>query len=120
MPGRAFEVCGARRMDVSLEFFNSAYFNKLLEAPMKLCGSLGFMSKSGGPCGYRIGDTAESCPHHAPGGSTAREFQLRGSTASKYNRIPSQIEAGDLDTTEAIRRVYADVITTAVTMKRID
>jgi hypothetical protein len=88
---------------------------------MKLCGSLGFKSKTTNqPCGYRIADSADSCPHHAPGGSTAREFQLKGAMASRYNRIPSQIQAGDLDTTEAIRQVYADVIHTAVTMKRID
>ena len=45
---------------------------------------------------------------------------MKGATASRYNRIPSQIQAGDLDTTAALRRVYADVITTAVTQKRID
>ena len=88
---------------------------------MKLCGSLGFKSKTTNqPCGYRIADHAESCPHHAPGGSKAREFQMKGATASRYNRIPSQIQAGNLDTTEAIRQVYVDVITTAVTQKRID
>ena len=87
---------------------------------MKLCGSLGFKSKTGEPCGYRISDHAESCPHHQLGGSQAREFQLRGAMASKFNRLPSRIAAGALDSTEAIRQLYRDVITTAVEQKRID
>lgn len=87
---------------------------------MILCGSKGFKAKSGDPCGYRIGDQAESCPHHAPGGSKAKDFQAKGVLASQYKRLPEQIQAGDLKTTDDLRSVYAQIIATATTDRNVD
>lgn len=87
---------------------------------MKLCGTLGHKSKTGQPCGYRIGDQAESCPHHAAGGSKAKDFQAKGVLASQYKRLPEQIQAGDLKTTDDLRSVYAQIIATATTDRTVD
>lgn len=87
---------------------------------MKLCGSLGFKGKTGKLCGYRIGDEAESCPHHAPGGSTAKQFQMKGVLHNQFRRLPEQIRAGDLKTTEDLRSVYAQIIATATTDRAVD
>ena len=107
-------------MSFCLDFYKSGQSDKKDDVSMKKCGDLGYKSKSGQTCGYRIADHAESCPHHAPGGSRAKEFQLRGAMASKYDRLPSKIQSAKLSTTEEIRQVYADVIETVTTMKRID
>src|SRR5262245_7066624 len=87
---------------------------------MKLCGSMGFKGKSGNPCGYRISDQAEFCPHHDPAGSKAKDFQAKGVLASQYKRLPEQIQAGDLRTTDDLRAVYAQVIATATTDRVVD
>jgi hypothetical protein len=87
---------------------------------MKLCGAEGHKAKNGEPCGYRIGDKAESCPHHAPGGSTAKAFQAKGVLHNQFKRLPEQIKAGDLRTTEDIRAVYAQIIAVATTDRAVD
>ena len=107
-------------MDVYLEFPRPAYFHKDLEAIMRLCGSLGHKAKDGRPCGYRIGDKAESCPHHAPGGSKARAFQAKGVLNNQFRRLPEQIQAGDLKTADDLRSVYAQIIATATTDRAVD
>ena len=87
---------------------------------MKLCGDNGHKAKSGAPCGYRISSEATSCPHHAPGGSKAKDFQAKGVLASQYKRLPEQIRAGDLKTTDDLRNVYAQIIATATNDRGVD
>lgn len=88
---------------------------------MNKCGDHGFKTKDGTPCGYRIPETATSCPHHDPNGpSRARSFQSKGTLAAQYRRIPEQIQAGDLRTVEALRDIYGQVIETATKQKGVD
>ena len=86
----------------------------------KQCGAFGYKTKAGKPCGYFIAPDATSCPHHTPGGSTAKAFQEQGMFAKKYMRIPDQVAAGTLRTAEEIREVYASIITEATTRKSVD
>ena len=92
---------------------------------MKLCGSSGHKAKDGRPCGYRIAETADSCPHHAPGGSKAKDFQAKGLMASKFKRVPANVDVTGLETADAILGILAQVAVTAAKdpnpdLKRLD
>ena len=63
---------------------------------MRSCGDRGYKTKAGAPCGYKIADGAESCPHHDPNGSRARLFQAKGTAAAQLRQLPAQLEGMDL------------------------
>ena len=87
---------------------------------MRSCGDRGYKTKAGAPCGYKIADGAESCPHHDPNGSRARSFQAKGTAAAQLRQLPSQLEGMDLKTSDGLRGILAQVIGLASSKAGID
>lgn len=71
---------------------------------MKLCGAV---TKSGQPCGYRIGDERE-CPHHGSDPSRARAFQLKGAMASQEAQTVPDLQI-DLTSEDGIAKTLQGV-----------
>jgi hypothetical protein len=89
---------------------------------MKLCGEFGYVTKEGKPCGYRMPDTATSCPHHDPAGTArAQAFQRRGGETVQQKRLPKEIAVtASVKTVEELQGTYEAVIQEVCTAKKPD
>jgi hypothetical protein len=87
---------------------------------MVLCGDKGFTTKSGKPCGYRLGENDACCPHHSEDKSFAKSFQMKGVYNREDMRLPGAIETNGFESTDDIRRTLAHVAKEMATNKRAD
>ncbi len=72
---------------------------------MKLCGELGFVTKSGAPCGYRIGSGRKACPHHGGDPTEALAFQVKGGIASRARHaLPEDFALPDLESSDGLKQ----------------
>lgn len=85
----------------------------------KLCGEMGHKTKTGQPCGYRIAENAEACPHHSPN-PWAREFQKKGLQLCRTKRLPEGIDVENLETVDDLLALYARVARSADKQKDVD
>jgi hypothetical protein len=67
---------------------------------LKICGENGYTSKTGQPCGFKIGDNALSCHHHSEDKSREKEICAEAVISRKYRRLPEDFEIGELRTVE--------------------
>lgn len=87
---------------------------------MKLCGENGHTSKAGRPCGFKIGDNALSCHHHALDKTREREIVSSAKLARKQLRLPESIDVGDLQMIGDLQRGFASVVRIAATDRHAD
>jgi len=76
---------------------------------MFTCGQKGFTTKSGEPCGYKIGEFDDACPHHTADQTRARRFQKKGGYVSNHRQLPDWIDTNEFETSRDIKHTLASI-----------
>ncbi len=88
---------------------------------MTTCGEYGFITKTGKPCGYRLADNVQACPHHSGDPERVKAFQRRGGETTQEKRLPSDIAIpGSVTTISDLQDTYTAVIREVCTAKKPD
>lgn len=81
---------------------------------------MGFKTKSGAPCGFKIADEALCCQHHDVDKTRQRELIDKMRLAKTQLRLPSDIDVGELNSLPEIQAGYRAVVNIAAREKGAD
>ena len=78
---------------------------------MPKCGELGFVAKSGKPCGQSISETSKGCKFHTSTPAERHDIAMKGAlSASLKQTLPEEFDVGELSTIEDMKAFLKKMI----------